>query len=115
MANGPNYPIHKEGFEKDPNFIWKIKEDWYGQDFDYLKEHEQSLFFTCFQCLKEVKDYLDYFPRSAFTERFKYIREMYLTNYENHKKEYIYLSKNEMDKYVDDASENIYKLILPFL
>jgi len=105
-------PLYKENLERYPKFIWQIKKDWYGQDFEYLKRNEQSIFFTCFQNITEVKDYLDYFPKGAFTNRFKFIRNMYLENYKKPAREYIYLSKSEMDKFVEDASIHIESILL---
>jgi hypothetical protein len=104
-------PIYKDNLAKDPNFIWRIKEDWYGQDYVYLKEHEDSLFFNCFQHMVKVKDYLDYFPPGAFTQRFQFIREMYLGNYMNAKEDFIYLSKKEMDEFVEKATGNIRRVL----
>lgn len=100
-------PLHKKLRSEDPGYIWRVKEDWYGQDFDYLKENEHSIFFTCFQHITEVKDYLDYFPKGAFNKRFRYIREMYQEHYREPQKEYIYLPREEMDRYVSLASANI--------
>jgi hypothetical protein len=100
-------PLYKENLGKDPKFIWRIKEDWYGQDFEYLKKNEQSIFFTCFINITEVKDYLDYFPKGAFTNRFKYIREMYLNNYKKSEREFIYLTRQEMDDFVESAASSI--------
>lgn len=105
-------PLYKENLEKDPKFIWRIKEDWYGQDFEYLKKNEQSIFFTCFKNITEVKDHLDYFPQGAFTNRFKYIRDMYLNNYKNSERECIYLTKREMDEFVISATSNIESMLL---
>lgn len=99
-------PIYKDNLEKDPEFIWEIKKDWYGQDFEYLKENKDSLFYSCFQHIGEVKDYLDFFPKGAFTNRFKYIKEFYLKN-NDRIEEFVYFSKKEMDDFVDDASFNI--------
>lgn len=103
-------PNYKNNLEKDPKFIWKIKKDWYGQDFEYLKENKDSLFFSCFQHIKEVKDYLDYFPKGAFSNRFKYIREFYQQEYDR-KEEFIYFSKKEMDDFVEKASSNIKSIL----
>ncbi len=99
-------PLYKDNLEKDPKFIWKIKKDWYGQDFEYLKNNKDSLFYNCFQHITQAKDYLDYFPKGAFTDRLTYIREFYQQSYDR-KEEFIYLSKEEMDEFVETASSNI--------
>jgi hypothetical protein len=54
---------------------------------------------------------LDYFPCGAFTNRFEYIRNMYLGNIENVKRDFIYLSKSEMNEFVDKASFNIMRIL----
>lgn len=104
-------PLYKENIKRDPKFIWRIKEDWYGQDFEYLKRNKESIFFTCFQYLTEVKDYIDYFPKGAFTNRFKYIREMYLASYDKPQGEFIYLKRKEMDDFVENATINIENIL----
>ena len=100
-------PLYKDNLSRDPKFIWRIKDDWYGQDYVFLKENQDSLFFNCFQHTVDVKDYLDYFPKGAFTERFRYIREMYLEDFMNPPNEFIYLSKDEMDSFVKNATARI--------
>ena len=108
-------PAYREGLGRDRNFIWEIKEDWYGLDFLYLKENEKNIFSECFQHITEVEDYLDYFPEGAFTARFEYIRNYYLGKFGDSidpDRNYIYLTKEEMDKFVNEASENIKKQLL---
>jgi hypothetical protein len=100
-------PLYKENLSKDPKFIWRIKDDWYGQDYVFLKENQDSLFFNCFQHIVDVKDYLDYFPKGAFADKFRYIREMYLEDFMNPPNEFIYLSKDEMDSFVQNATARI--------
>jgi hypothetical protein len=100
-------PLYKDNLSKDPKFIWRIKDDWYGQDYVFLKENQDSIFFNCFQHIVDVKDYLDYFPKGAFAEKFRYIREMYLEDFMNPPNEFIYLSKDEMDSFVQNATASI--------
>ena len=97
--------LHKEGFEKDPSFIWTIKKDWYGLDFIYLKNNPKSLFFTVFQNILEVPDYLDYFPENAFNIQVKYITDYYLGENEETKESFIYVTENEMDTFVITATQ----------
>lgn len=104
-------PLYKDNLAKDPKFIWRIKDDWYGLDYLFLKENQDSLFFNCFQNIVEVKDYLDYFPKGAFTEKFKYIREMYLEEFMNPPSTFIYLTKEEMDSFVQNATLRIREIL----
>lgn len=67
----------------------------------------QSLFYKVFQHVKEVPDYLDYFPKGAFTRQVKYITEFYLGENNENKDNFVYLSKEEMDNFVEERSRKI--------
>ncbi|MCK8059992.1 MULTISPECIES: hypothetical protein [unclassified Fusibacter] len=41
-------PQIKEKMSKDKSHIWTIKEDWYGQDFKYLRENESNILLMSF-------------------------------------------------------------------
>lgn len=97
-------PLYYEGLNKDENFIWIIKKDWYGLDFKYLNENPNCIFHTCFKHIKSVPDYLDYFPSRAFEFKVRYIKDYYLGENKETKENFIYLSKEEMDGFVDSAS-----------
>lgn len=107
-----NSDIDKQLLE-DPKFIWEIKKDWYGLDFIYLKENKSSIFYTIFKKINKVEDYLNYFPRGAFERQVKYITSFYLENIEkeNENREFIYLSKSEMDDFVNNTTDKIDELI----
>lgn len=100
-------PLYYEGLNRDKNFIWTIKKDWYGLDFKYLKDNPCCIFHTCFKHIKNVPDYLDYFPVKAFEIKTQYIRDYYLGENEVTKDNFIYLTEEEMDRFVDKASSNI--------
>lgn len=100
--------LHREGFERDKDFIWVIKKDWYGLDFLYLDKNPESIFFTCFKNVIDVPDYLDYYPKGAFTKKVKYISDYYLGENEETKENFIYLTEKEMDKFIEEASDSIY-------
>jgi len=99
--------LYKDGLDKDKNFIWVIKKDWYGLDYLYLEQHPESLFYKVFQHVKEVPDYLGYFPKGAFTRQVKYITEFYLGENNENKDNFVYLSKEEMDNFVEERSRKI--------
>lgn len=99
--------IYSEGFEKDEDFIWTVKKDWYGIDFLYLEKHPDCIFHKVFKNIEEVPDYLDYFPKGAFTKQVKYITQYYLGKNEETKENFIYLTEAEMDKFIEDTSKKI--------
>lgn len=103
--------LYKEGLEKDHNFIWTIKKDWYGLDFLYLSKYPESIFFTDFINVKTVPDYLDYFPKGAFEKQVKYISEFYLGENEETKENFIYLIEAEMDKFIVETSKEIMQIL----
>ncbi len=92
--------LYREGLEKDKNFIWITKKDWYGLDYLFLDKNPNSLFFTILKNVTEVEDYLEYFPKGAFTKQVKYIKEFYLGENNETKENFIYLTENEMNDFV---------------
>lgn len=79
---------------------------------DYLQEHPKSKFETVLRKVNKFSDYLDYFPKGAFTRKLKIIDEVYDFSELGNTPEVLYFwSKDEYMKYVDDASELIYEKI----
>jgi hypothetical protein len=99
--------LYKEGLEKDKDFIWTIKKDWYGLDFLYLSKNPECIFHTAFKHINYVPDYLDYFPKGAFTKQVKYITEFYLGENEETKDNFIYLTEEEMERFINTALKEI--------
>lgn len=101
-----------EQFAADPQFIWEVKEDWYGQDFIYIRSHPASLFWTVF--LDSIPDPagLDFIPPNALSQQVDYIKIYYQRRDEEIAikvaRPMIYLSADEMDRFVERATEDIY-------
>jgi len=90
-----------QGLSKDEKFIWTIKKDWYGQDHLYLQNTPDSVFFTVFSKIQEFPNsYFDVYPEDAFIKQMKYITNFYLNAKEDFTREFPYLSKIEMDNFV---------------
>ena len=68
-----------------------------------------------FSKIEEYKNkFLDFFPQDAFSKQIKYITNFYLTAKEDADREFPYLSKSEMDSFVNNTVsilESIYKAI----
>jgi hypothetical protein len=97
-------PLYAKGLEKDKQFVWEIKKDWYGLDFLYLQEHPTSIFYTDFVQVETVPDYLPSFPDGAFTCRIRDTKEFYLGDPDwDLERPYIYLNRAEWDDYVNHA------------
>lgn len=104
--------IYSQGLEKDKNFIWIIKKDWYGQDHLFLRDKTESIFYTMFSKITEFDNvFFDFYPPNAFIRQINYITNFYMSYNENLNRNFPYLSKSEMDEFVVETIkvlENIY-------
>ena len=84
-----------------------IKENWYGLDFLYLKNHPGFRAFRAYLgSVGFVNTYLDFFAPDAFDNRREYITSFYLQGTEI-PQEFPYLTEDEADRFVDDAAAEI--------
>lgn len=95
-------PLYAEPLDKDPQFVWEIKKDWYGLDFLYLQENPHSIFYTDFIHIETIPDYIDdVFPTGAFTQRVKDTQAFYLAPPDwDLDRPYIYLNRDEWEDYI---------------
>ena len=101
-------PLYAEGLARDPQFIWEIKRDWYGQDRLYLQAHPDFVFYTMFAKIETFPNiYFDFFPPEAFTRHVRRITEFYLEGEEDPARAFPFLSKEEADWLAGDAIETI--------
>ena len=88
--------------------VSKIKDDWYDLDYLYLREHPG---FDAFQTYKNIDAYpnvyMDIFSRDAFDDRRAYIMGFYEQENDHLDREYPYLTKEEADRFVLEASAAI--------
>lgn len=105
----PTKEKYKQQFEADPNFIWEVKLDWYGQDFLYVQSNPQSLFWTVFLACQPDTSGLDFLPQEALRQRIEYIQTYYQRQDEEIRQKtsrpMIYLSTQAMDRFVERTSE----------
>ena len=88
---------HYHRLEKEPEFIWTIKKDWYDLDHLYFRNNPKCIFWTIFRHITKFPDYLDYLPSGAIIDRIKYITDFYGDPPENLDRKYKYLTMNEME------------------
>lgn len=103
-------------FAADPKFIWEVKEDWYGLDFIYIRDHPDSLFWRVFLDARLAETGLDFLPIEALQQRMTYIKEYYQRQDEEiqarYLRPYIYLSQAEMDRFVTLAVDELDRIHL---
>jgi hypothetical protein len=107
-------------FAADKSFIWEVKEDWYGLDHIYVREHPDSLYWRVFLDAVPASAELDFLPPQALPRQLRHIKSFYQRDDDEIKamlaRPMIYLSKDSMDRFVNDATERIhaiYQLLWP--
>jgi hypothetical protein len=107
----PTQKRFKDQFEADPKFIWTVKEDWYGQDFIYVRDHPQCAYWTTFLHVPAPRCELDFLPTAAIERNIHYIQEYYQRQDEEiqarYHLPYLYLTKEQMDGFVDGTIRQI--------
>jgi hypothetical protein len=107
----PTLKKHKTKFDADKDFIWEVKDDWYGLDHVYVREFPASLFWKTFLNCSYRADYLDFLPEKNIQVRVDYIRDFYQRDDEKIRalldRPFKYLSKANMNKFVDEASQKL--------
>ncbi|MDP4091192.1 MAG: hypothetical protein Q8930_18250 [Bacillota bacterium] len=109
----PKFEKYAEEFEKDKNFIWTMKEDWYDIDHLYLKNHPDFYVFKVFSEIEGFpNDYLDYYSQTAMIKQIKYITNFYKSIEGNLDREYPYLTPEETEAFIHKACVNIQDKLL---
>jgi hypothetical protein len=117
-----------EQFAADKKFIWEVKMDWYGLDQIYVREHPDCLFWRVFLDAepydaappeggrqdKPASAELNFLPLKALPRQMKHIKSFYQREDDEIEtmmaRPMIYLSKDEMDRFVSNATERIYDI-----
>lgn len=112
----PTHERLRDEFAADPKFIWTVKRDWYGLDFEYVRQHPNFLFWNEFQTTDFEMDGLAFLPQINIQMRLEYIREYYQRSDDEIEqwlasKPGIYLSQEEMDEFVDRSSGRLSTII----
>ena len=102
-------------FEADPKFIWQVKRDWYGLDFEYVRAYPDCIFWQVFLESEYDVDYVPFLPKHAIQRQLDYIKELYQREDERIQEWYIerpsfYLSQVEMDDFIEQATAKLYEI-----
>ncbi len=100
-------------YDKDrTEWIWTLKKDWYDLDFLYIKKNPDFRAFSIYKnAIGFHNEYIEFFSEDAFDLRRQYISSFYSSKRENLEREYIYLSENEMERFVNDSSGTIGRIL----
>ena len=95
-------------YEQNENFTRVMKRDWYDLDHLFLRENPDFHAFKVFSSIEDFPNaHLEYYPESAFIRQIKYISSFYKNFKGELDREYPYLTKTEMDRFVEKACDNI--------
>jgi hypothetical protein len=109
----PTRHHYQAQFEADRNFIWEVKKDWYGLDFVYVRTHPDSLYWRVFLNSEYPVNYLDVLLEQGVRRQLDYIKKYYQRT-DDHAEELVnrtrvYLTEAEMDSFVEQATQRIYR------
>ena len=90
--------------QTDIDLKQKITQDYLNQDFIYLQNNPNSIFYTMFSKIKEFgNNYLDFFSKDAFTNRIHHITNNYLAESTHTVSEFPMIYKLDLDLFVNDT------------
>ena len=93
-----------EQIRADVDLIRNVIQDYLNQDFIYLKNNPDSVFYTTFSKIKEFdNNYLDFFSKDAFTNRINHITNNYLSESRHISSEFPAIYKLNLDLFVSDT------------
>ena len=99
---------YSEEFEKNPEFLKVIKQDWNDLDFKFLKENPDYHVYKVLCGIDSVKDYLPYYEPGQLTVQTKFIADFYKGE-RNFNREHKYLNGKTVDKFIKTACRTIEK------
>lgn len=94
-------------FEADKDFIWEVKKDWYGLDFEYVRQHPESLYWRVFMDCDYPVNFLDFLLPAGVQQRIEHIKTYYQQDDEHSRgvinRERVYLTQIQVDQFVAGA------------
>jgi hypothetical protein len=98
-------------FERDAEFIWEVRRDWYGLDFRYALSYPGAFFWRTFLDSHYTQDYLDFMPVRAVQERIAYIKDFYQRKDQKTeallRRPFEYLNEEKMDVFIEKTTERL--------
>ncbi|MHB1154608.1 MAG: zinc dependent phospholipase C family protein [Eubacteriales bacterium] len=102
--------------EQNPEFIWEIKRGINGLDYLFYKENPDFKAFSILQSLTSFSNkYLDYFSETAFENKIVFITDFYKNYNDENEKESPYITKLNVDKFIENAINEIRPKVLTLL
>lgn len=117
-ADQIGHPIQerfKEEFENDSKFIWQVKRDSYGLDFEYVRNNPRSIFWRVFLDSEYKDHYLDFMPLEAIQQGIEYIKNFYQRTDDEiedwyGKRPNKFLYESEIDLFIESSTTLLYEV-----
>lgn len=110
----PTQERFSEQFAADDKFIWEVKKDWYGLDHLYVRNNPDCLYWRVFLDAEPASIDLSFLSPEAITRHLGFVKKYYQIEDDEVKammtRPKNYLSKDEMDGFIDDATEKIFRI-----
>lgn len=99
--------------ERGQEAWWIMKDDWYGLDVQYVLDNPDCLFWRELMPLDKYPEFLPFQESSAINEQIDFIRGFYTNPPLDliEKRQYPYLNEATMDRFIDDATEHVVKVL----
>jgi hypothetical protein len=100
----------KELFDKNPKeAVGIVKDDWYGLDQLYVRDHPESLFWRVIMTSPNLPSYLPFVKNEALHHQYAHIRKYYSQQEDQWflSLPYHYLSEKSMSRIVDDSIQAV--------
>lgn len=115
MVAKPTRERFASQFDADPKFVWQVKRDWYGLDFEHVRTHPDSIFWKVFLNCQYDHDYLDFLPPEAVRMRVDYIKGFYQRTDDKLEAWYgqrpdKYLSQKEMEAFIATTTSRLVRI-----
>lgn len=104
--------LFSEQQKKGKDAFWILKEDWYGLDFRYLRDHPDSLFWRVFLPSPNPPSYVAFIPEAVLYDQLDYKRSFYSNPEEDMvlERAYPYLKDKTMTRFVDDCTSSLLEI-----
>jgi hypothetical protein len=114
LVGQPTKERFPEQFAANPQFIWEVKEDWYGLDFIHVRDYPESLFWRVFLAAQPDGFDLDFLPKPALEHQLNHIKTFYQRQDEeiqaSYRRLYIYLSQADMDAFIATTADRLFRI-----
>lgn len=110
----PTQEKFPEQISADANFIWTVKDNWYGLDFLHVRANPASIFWRIFLDAEPVAADLDFLPPHALSQQLAYIKEYYQRSDSDIQAmidaPYLYFTKEEMNHFIEETSIDLHRI-----